>query len=176
MVEHVAVRQVQLSRHDDVVRLANSSASATSSLRPARAKGAFRLAASNRPAGLSAHHAVSMTPGETALTRSGANSRARVGVMRSSAAAEVVTPDTGSVQEDVRILLRSAFHVLRVGRQKVVVTLMAEAQLNDNFADQLSAYVFSRIVAAPPWAECATPSDGSVRRGDVTPQAGFQHS
>jgi AcrR family transcriptional regulator len=50
-------------------------------------------------------------------------------------AAEVVTPDTGSVQEDVRVLLRSAFRVLRVGRQKVVVTLMAEAQLNDDFAD-----------------------------------------
>jgi len=50
-------------------------------------------------------------------------------------AAEVVAPDTGSVQEDVRVLLRSAFHMLRVGRQKVVVTLMAEAQLNDDFAD-----------------------------------------
>jgi len=50
-------------------------------------------------------------------------------------AAEVVTPDTGSVQEDVRVLLRSAFRVLRVGRQKVLVTLMAEAQLNDDFAD-----------------------------------------
>jgi AcrR family transcriptional regulator len=50
-------------------------------------------------------------------------------------AAEVATPDTGSVQEDVRTLLRSAFRVLRVGRQKVVVTLMAEAQLNDDFAE-----------------------------------------
>jgi AcrR family transcriptional regulator len=50
-------------------------------------------------------------------------------------AAEVVAPDTGSVQEDVRVLLRSAFHMLRVGRQKVVVTLMAEAQLNNDFAD-----------------------------------------
>ncbi len=50
-------------------------------------------------------------------------------------AEEVAAPDTGSVQEDVRTLLRSAFHVLRVGRQKVVVTLMAEAQLNDDFGD-----------------------------------------
>jgi AcrR family transcriptional regulator len=59
-------------------------------------------------------------------------------------AAEVVTPDTGSVQEDVRVMLRSAFRVLRVGRQKVVVTLMAEAQLNDDFADEFRERFITR--------------------------------
>jgi AcrR family transcriptional regulator len=49
-------------------------------------------------------------------------------------AVEVATIDTGSVQEDVQALLRSAFAVLRSGRQKVVSSLMAEAQLSDEFA------------------------------------------
>jgi AcrR family transcriptional regulator len=49
-------------------------------------------------------------------------------------AAEVVAPDTGSVLEDVRSLLRSAFAALRAGRQKVVLSLMAEAQLSEEFA------------------------------------------
>ena len=49
-------------------------------------------------------------------------------------AAEVVAPDTGSVVKDVRSLLRSAFAALRAGRQKVVVSLMAEAQLSEEFA------------------------------------------
>jgi AcrR family transcriptional regulator len=49
-------------------------------------------------------------------------------------AAEVVSPDTGSVLEDVRSLLRSAFAALRAGRQKVVLSLMAEAQLSEEFA------------------------------------------
>ena len=59
-------------------------------------------------------------------------------------AAEVTTPDTGSVQEDVRLLLRSAFRLLRGGRQKVVVTLMAEAQLNDDFADAFREHFIAR--------------------------------
>jgi AcrR family transcriptional regulator len=49
-------------------------------------------------------------------------------------AAEVAAPDTGSVQEDVQSLLRNAFAVLRSGRQKVVLSLMAEAQLSEEFA------------------------------------------
>jgi AcrR family transcriptional regulator len=49
-------------------------------------------------------------------------------------AVEVAAPDTGSVQEDVQSLLRSAFAVLRSGRQKVVLSLMAEAQLSEEFA------------------------------------------
>ena len=42
---------------------------------------------------MSAHHGVSMTPGETALTRSGASSRASVGVIRSMAPLIAASPE-----------------------------------------------------------------------------------
>lgn len=54
--------------------------------------------------------------------------------MTTRTAAEVPTPDTGSVRGDVRLLLRNAFAVLRSGRQSVVRSLMAEAQLSEEFA------------------------------------------
>lgn len=50
-------------------------------------------------------------------------------------AAEVPSPDTGSVKEDVQSLLRNAFSVLRSGRHRLVRLLMAEAQLNEGFAE-----------------------------------------
>ena len=71
----------------------NAIACATSSTRPGRASGAERLAASNIPAGLSAHHGLSMTPGETALTRSGASSLARVLARLSSAPLIAAKPE-----------------------------------------------------------------------------------
>jgi Tetracyclin repressor-like, C-terminal domain len=59
-------------------------------------------------------------------------------------AVEVAAPDTGSVQEDVQSLLRSAFAVLRSGRQKVVLSLMAEAQLSEEFAVAFREQFISR--------------------------------
>ena len=79
-------------------------------------------------------------------------------------AAEVTTPDTGSVQEDVRVLLRSAFRVLRVGRQKVVATLMAEAQLNDDFADAFRERFINRRRKA-----LTDLIQRGIRRGELEP-------
>ena len=64
-----------------------------------------RLAASNIPAGLSAHHGLSMTPGETALTRSGASSLARVLARLSSAPLIAAKPEVPgpALREDAAV-------------------------------------------------------------------------
>jgi AcrR family transcriptional regulator len=57
---------------------------------------------------------------------------------------EVPAPDTGSVLRDVQSFLRGAFAVLRAGRQKVVLSLMAEAQLSEEFAAAFREQFISR--------------------------------
>lgn len=77
-------------------------------------------------------------------------------------AGEVIAPDTGSVREDVRTLLRSAFAVLRSGRQSVVVSLMAEAQGSEEFAT-----AFREMFIAPRRAVLADLIQRGVRRGEL---------
>ena len=57
---------------------------------------------------------------------------------------EIAAPDTGSVREDVRLLLSRAFAALRSGRGHVVTVLMAEAQLNQEFASVFRDAFISR--------------------------------
>ena len=75
----------------------------------AEASGAERLAAWNIPAGLSAHHGLSMTPGETALTRRGASSLARVLARLSSAPSTPAKPEVPgpALREDAAVTKRA---------------------------------------------------------------------
>jgi AcrR family transcriptional regulator len=79
---------------------------------------------------------------------------------------EIVAPDRGSAREDVRLFLRDAFAALRSGRRKVVVTLMAEAQLDEEFA----AAFRERFIAGRRAALIELLARG-VRRGELAPDA-----
>jgi AcrR family transcriptional regulator len=78
------------------------------------------------------------------------------------AAREVAVPDSGSLHEDVRALLRNAFAVLRMGRARVVASLMAEAQHDEAFA-----VAFRDIFVAPRRAVLAELLHRGIVRGEL---------
>lgn len=77
-------------------------------------------------------------------------------------AREVATPDSGSLREDVRTLLRNAFAVLRMGRAQVVASLMAEAQHDEAFAA-----AFRDTFVAPRRAVLAELLHRGILRGEL---------
>ena len=80
-------------------------------------------------------------------------------------AREVAVPDSGSLREDVRLLLRNAFAVLRMGRAQIVASLMAEAQHDEAFAS-----AFRDAFVAPRRAVLAELLHRGIGRGELSTQ------
>src|SRR5579862_9327659 len=68
--------------------------------------------------------------------------------LASSAAADIPVPDTGHPLEDLRLFLRTTFHILNTRTNHIVRLLMAEAQLDPGFAAAFYEGLIARRRAA----------------------------
>ena len=112
---------------------------ATSSAVPMRATGSELLACSWKlrfcSGGIESHHGVSMTPGLTALTRTGASSSARIGTTASIAAltAAVLARHADKLEGDIDVCVDALFGAMWYR------LLIGHAPLDAAFAKELAA-------------------------------------